>query len=128
MIYRAFWLKIVSVICYTTEILFRITYNTWCCEELKSPLFVKCLNWWSIIYIDVYLHFSGRAGYITKQPLLINLMDMFAAIIASTNILLFFISVCRFSRISFLLSLRTSVSSCQLAHPRSKNNLLLQKN
>lgn len=31
------------------------------------------------------------AGYITKQPLLINLMGMFAAIIASTNILFFFI-------------------------------------
>lgn len=95
MIYGAFWLKIVSVICYTTENLFRIKYNTWCCEELKSPLFVKCLNWWSIIYIDVYLHFSGRAGYITKQPLLINLMGMFAAITASTNILFFFIPVCR---------------------------------
>lgn len=111
---------------YNGEFISCIVYNTRCCEELKSPLFVKCLNWWSIIYIDVYLHFSGRIHY---QTTITHKFDGHVCCYYSVyqHFILFYSGMPhrRFSRISFFLSLRTSVSSCQLTYPRSKNNLLL---
>lgn len=70
--------------------------------------------------------YISPVGYITKQPLLINLMGMFA-IIASTNILFFFIPIYRIadSLVYFIPPFIENIGFFVLSTCSSKKNNLL---
>lgn len=132
-----------SIICYNGELESRVTHKKQrgMLQRVKSPLLVKRVEyWWSIIHTDVYLHMS-LAGYITKQPLFINVMGVFALISQRTpkfysfscatppGTLVFHFSLRwehRSRSATLSLSLRSPPSPpppTPLAYPRLKNNL-----